>query len=271
VLPGLLGRLGIDVLTVNNRLDQMAAAESLADRMSALERLGELVAGARAAFGLRFDPVGERVALVNERGELIQEDRALLVLLDLVASESRGRQVALPVTTTRVAEQVCRFHGVDVIWTPTSPEDLTRAAAKPEVAFAADGRGGFVVPEFAPVLDGTAAFVRMAGLIARARLTLSQIDARIPAAAVVRRSVPTPWAAKGAVMRKAVEHAGTARTDTTDGVKVILPGGRWVLVIPDPAEAMTHLWAEGVDTADSARLLERWGGVVEATIGAPSV
>ncbi len=109
----------------------------------------------------------------------------------------------------------------------------------------------------------------MAGLIARAQLTLSEIDARIPASAVVRRSVPTPWAAKGAVMREVVEHAGSARTDTTDGVKLISPDGRWVLVIPDPAEAMTHLWAEGTDTADSARLLQEWGSLVATAIGSP--
>jgi mannose-1-phosphate guanylyltransferase/phosphomannomutase len=270
VLPGLLGRLGIDALTVNGRLDQVSTTESLADRMGDLERLGELVAGSHAAFGLRFDQVGERISLVNERGELIRDDRALLVLLDLVAAENHGRSVALPVTTTRVAEQVCRFHGVNVIWTSTSPEALSRAATDPKVAFAGDGRGGFVVPEFAPALDGTAAFVRMAGLIARTELTLSEIDARIPAAAVVRRSVPTPWAAKGGVMREIAEHAGPARVDTTDGVKVISSDGRWVLVIPDPAEAMTHLWAEGTDTADSARLLEHWGGVVVAAIGGPN-
>ncbi len=187
-------------------------------------------------------------------------------MLDLVASENRGRSVALPVTATRVAEQVCRFHGVDVIWTSTSPDDLSRAAAAPSVAFAGDGLGGFVVPEFAPALDGTAAFVRMAGLIARTRLTLSEIDGRIPASAVVRRSVPTPWAAKGAVMRQVVEHVGSAQVDTTDGVKVVFDNGRWVLVIPDPAEAMTHLWAEGLDTADSARLLEDWGNVVVSAI-----
>jgi mannose-1-phosphate guanylyltransferase/phosphomannomutase len=262
VLPGLLGRLGIDALTVNGRLDQMSTTESLADRMGNLERLGELVAGSRASFGLRFDQVGERVSVVNERGELIRDDRALLVLLDLVASENYGGSVALPVTTTRVAEQVCHFHGVNVIWTSTSPEALSRAAAEPGVVFAGDGRGGFVVPEFAPALDGTAAFIRMAGLIARTQLTLSEIDARIPAAAVVRRSVPTPWAAKGAVMREVAQHAGSARVDTTDGLKVLFTDGRWVLIIPDPAEAMTHLWAEGVDTADSARLLEHWGGVV---------
>jgi mannose-1-phosphate guanylyltransferase/phosphomannomutase len=68
-------------------------------------------------------------------------------------------------------------------------------------------------------------------------------------------------------MREVVEHAGSARTDTTDGVKMVSSDGRWVLVIPDPAEAMTHLWAEGTDTADSARLLQTWGGIVSAAIG----
>ena len=48
---------------------------------------------------------------------MISDDRALLVLLDLVAAERRRGRVALPVTTTRVAEQVCRFHGVQVDWT----------------------------------------------------------------------------------------------------------------------------------------------------------
>jgi mannose-1-phosphate guanylyltransferase/phosphomannomutase len=71
-------------------------------------------------------------------------------------------------------------------------------------------------------------------------------------------------------MRELAEHAGTARVDTTDGLKIISSDGRWVLVIPDPAEAITHLWAEGIDTADSARLLEHWGAIAQGAIGRPS-
>ena len=67
--------------------------------------------------------------------------------------------------------------------------------------FAGDGRGGFIVPEFAPTVDGLAVFLRLLGLVARTRLSLSQIDARIPEVKLLRRTVPTPWAAKGAVMR----------------------------------------------------------------------
>jgi mannose-1-phosphate guanylyltransferase/phosphomannomutase len=262
VLPALLGRLGVDVLTVNGRLDEGSTSESVAAHMRALERLGQLVSTSHAAFGVRFDTVGERLTLVDERGELIQDDRALLVVLDLVAAERRGGQVALPVTTTRIAEQVARFHGVDVRWTPTSAADLARVSGDPGVIFAGDGRGGFVVPEFSPAIDAVATFVRLVGLVARTRMTLSQIDARIPHAHVLRRSVPTPWASKGAVMRHVVESADGQAVDTTDGVRVVGADGSWVLVLPDPAEAVTHLWAEGPDPAQTTGLLERWAAII---------
>ncbi|MEW2360166.1 mannose-1-phosphate guanyltransferase [Spirillospora sp. NPDC029432] len=263
VLPTLLGRVGVDVLTRNNRLDEANPTETLAERMRDLQRLGELVSSSRAAFGVRFDPVGERISLVDESGQLIGDDRALLVMLDLVAAERRGGRVALPVTTTRVAEQVCRFHGVQVEWTSTSQDVLTKAAARPEVIFAGDGRGGFLMPEFSRTVDGIAAFVRLVGLVARTRLTLSQIDRRIPEAHLLRRSVPTPWAAKGGVMRHVVEAAGDRTIDTTDGVRVVEEDGRWVLVLPDPSDAVTHLWAEGPDADAAQELLEEWAAVVE--------
>jgi mannose-1-phosphate guanylyltransferase / phosphomannomutase len=263
VLPGLLGRIGVDVLTVNNRLDEATPTQSLAQVRADLHRLAELVYSSRAAFGVRFDPVGERIMLIDDKGALVSDDRALLVVLDLVAAERRSGRVALPVTTTRVAEEVCRYHGVEVDWTPTSPHGLYDATAADDVIFAADGRGGFVVPEFSRSIDGIAAFTRLIGLVARTRLTLSQIHARIPVAHLLRRSVPTPWAAKGSVMRTIVEAAGEREIDTTDGVRVIEPDGGWVLVLPDTAHAITHLWAEAADSDAAQALLDEWAGVVE--------
>ena len=267
VLPGLLGPIGVDVLTVNNRLDEASPTQSLAQVRAGMQRLSELVASSRADFGVRFDQVGERIQLVDDNGAMISDDRALLVVLDLIAAERKAGRVALPVTTTRVAEQVCQFHSVDVTWTPTSLHGLTGAAAADEVIFAADGRGGFVVPEFSRNLDGIAAFVRLLGLVARTRLSLSQIDDRIPRAHLLKRSMPTPWAAKGSIMRTVVEAAGDRDMDVTDGVRVVEPDGGWVLVLPDPAEAVTHLWAEGPDADAAQALLDEWAAVVERAGG----
>jgi mannose-1-phosphate guanylyltransferase/phosphomannomutase len=267
VLPNLLGRLGVDVLTVNNRLDDITTTETLAVHMQAVHRLGDLVSSSRAAFGVRFDHVGERLSLVDDRGQLVHDDRALLVLLDLVAAErGRGAAMALPVTTTRVAEQVARFHGAEILWTSTSPGDLSGRAGEKGVVFAGDGRGGFVFPDFNTAVDGVAAFAALVGMVARTQLSLSQIDQRIPQAHVVRRSVPTPWAAKGTVMRRVVETAGDRELDTTDGVRVVEPDGSWALVLPDPAQAVTHLWAEGPDAVTAGALLTGWAAVVEGAV-----
>jgi mannose-1-phosphate guanylyltransferase / phosphomannomutase len=262
VLPSLLGRLGVDALTVNNGLDEASPTESGPERRESLQRLGRLVSSSRAAFGIHFDPVGERISIVDERGGIIDDERALLVTVDLVAAEHRRGRVALPVTTTRLAEQVAAFHGVQIDWISTAPASLTEATERPGSIFGGDGRGGFVVPAFSSAIDGFAAFVQLVGLVARTQLPLSEIDRRIPQSHIARRSVPTPWAAKGMVMRSVVGEAGTRTLDTTDGVRVVEPDGSWALVLPDPAEPVTHLWAEAADDNKASALVERWADVV---------
>src|SRR5208282_6945258 len=92
VLPSLLGTIGVDVLTLNNRLDEVSPTETVAQQRAGLQRLAEVVSSFRAAFGVRFDPVGERIQLVDEKGTLVSDERALLVVLDLVAAETnKGR------------------------------------------------------------------------------------------------------------------------------------------------------------------------------------
>jgi mannose-1-phosphate guanylyltransferase/phosphomannomutase len=263
VLPSLLSRLKVDVLTVNSRIDDDQPTDTVESLAAGLDRLGSLVASSRAAFGVRFDPVGERLSIVDDTGRPIDDDRALLVFLDLVAAERGGGRVAVPVTTTRVAEQVCQFHGVEVVWTSTAADDLARVAATPGLVLGGDGRGGFVVPELSPGIDPYAAFVRLLGLVARTKLTLSQIDGRIPRAYVLRRDVPTPWAHKGQVMRTVLEHAARREVETVDGVRIIEEDGSWVLVLPDPAEAVTRLWAEGVSAERATSLLDEWTRVID--------
>ena len=60
-----------------------------------------------------------------------------------------------------------------------------------------------------------------------------------------------------------MEAAGDHEIDTTDGVRVIERDRGWVLVLPDPADAVTHLWAEGNDADTAQLLLDEWASVVE--------
>ena len=92
VLPSLLGRVGRGRAHRQQPPGRRLAhrdARRAPPRPAAPRRSSS--APPRAAFGVRFDPVGERIALVDEMGQLISEERALLVVLDLVAAERRRR------------------------------------------------------------------------------------------------------------------------------------------------------------------------------------
>jgi mannose-1-phosphate guanylyltransferase/phosphomannomutase len=268
VLPRILTSLGITVLTVNNRLDEDEPTSTQSSYHAAMARLGELVASSRSDLGVRFDPTGERLSLVDETGRPFDHGRALLVMLDLVAAERRSGVVALPAHTTRVAEAVTAYHGVAVERGGASTASLSRLAQRPGLIFAGDGRGGFIVPEMAPTVDGIAAFVRLVGLVARTRMTLSAIDRRIPVAHTARASVPTPWARRGAAMRTIMEAAAGRVVDTVEGVRIRAEDGSWVLAVPDEGEAVIRLWAEAESDEAAEHLLARWYAVIESAVAA---
>ena len=45
--------------------------------------------------------------------------------------------------------------------------------------------------------------------------------------------------------------------------RVVEADGAWVLVLPDPAQPVTHVWAEARDPETAARLLAHWSAHVE--------
>ncbi len=268
VLPRVLSALGVSVLTVNNRLDEEQPTSTRASYHAAMARLGELVSSSRSDLGVRFDPTGERLSLVDETGRPFDHGRALLVMLDLVAAERRGGVVGLPAHTTRVAQDVTAYHGVSVDWSGTSTAALSRVAGRPGLIFAGDGRGGFIVPEMGPHVDAIAAFVRLVGLVARTQLTLSAIDRRIPQAHLSRAAVATPWARRGAVMRTLVETAGPRVVDTSEGVRLVEPDGSWVLAVPDEVEAVIRVWVEGPSDQRVDDVMAHWVAVIQGEAAA---
>ena len=134
---------------------------------------------------------------------------------------------------------------------------LAEAANQPGVGFAADLSGGFILPGFLPALDGSAAFLKVLDLLAIRQRPLSELVAKAPPIHIVHEEVITPWEAKGAVMRSLLEQSKGREVVLVDGVKVYHDGG-WALLLPDPNEPVTHIWAEGESVAEARALAQEY-------------
>jgi mannose-1-phosphate guanylyltransferase/phosphomannomutase len=179
----------------------------------------------------------------------------MLSLLRLVLDTTDKAIIALPVSSSRVAERMCEVSGATLVWTKLSTPHLMEVASTPGIDFAASQEGGYIFPAFLPAYDGVATFVKTLGLLAASDQRLSDVVSDLPRIHIAHESVVTPWEKKGAVMRTIVEKTKDHEHVLVDGVKVLYDDG-WVLVLPDPEEPITHIWAESRSDAD-ARVLAK--------------
>ncbi|MGB6057247.1 MAG: mannose-1-phosphate guanyltransferase [Microthrixaceae bacterium] len=251
VMPNVLAKLGAEVLVVN----PFASTKGVLgfDREEHAQTVAALVQGSGADLGAVLDPSGEQLVLVDDSGAILSFDQTLLVFLDLVCDRLLGDKVVLPVTASRSAAKIVRDRGYEVVWSKTSPAALMAAADQPGVGFAANLEGGIILPGFLPAFDAAAGLLKMLDLLSVRDTKLSELVSSAPAVHQVREEVVTPWEQKGTVMRTMVEQTQGREVDLIDGIKVYHETG-WVLVLPDPEEPVTHIWAEG-DSREAARSL----------------
>jgi mannose-1-phosphate guanylyltransferase/phosphomannomutase len=248
VMPNLLAKLEAEVLVVNPYAN--TASVLTFDRQTSAARVAELVRASGAHLGAVLDPGGEHLAIVDDRGHALTDDEALLVLLTLVTEAHPSARVALPVAASRAAEDICAKAGAEIVWTKLSASHLMEVARSEHVTLAASQSGGFIFPRFLPAYDAAATLVNLLALLTTTGRRLSQMVAELPPVHVVHQSVHTPWDQKGMVMRTLVESSQGRDLVLVDGVKVIESDG-WALVLPDPEEPVTHVWAEASSDAQA--------------------
>ena len=249
VMPNVLAKLGAEVLSVNPYASTAGAATL--DVEAHARRVSELVRASGAHLGAVIHPDGERLTIIDDAGQVLDDDAALFALLQLVCATNEHARVALPVSVGVGAQELCERFGAEIVWTKLSASHLMEVASGKDITFAASQEGGYIFPPFLPAYDAVATLVNLLAMLAGTGLRLSKVVSQSPHAHIAHQAVATPWEQKGMVMRTMVERMKDQELVLIDGVKVLHEDG-WALVLPDPEEPITHVWAEG-GTAGEAR------------------
>ncbi len=257
VMPSVLSKIGAEVLAVNPYASTASAAASFEEPNARAARIADLVRASGSQLGLVVDPDGETATLIDDGGAILRPEQALLAVVELVASAHPGACVALPVSVSREAERIASQHGAQITWTKLSASHLMEVGSTAQVDLAASLDGGFIWPDFLPAFDATATLVKVLDLLAVTERSLSSVVGELRSVHITHETVDTPWERKGAVMREMMEQAAGQDVVLVDGVKVLHHDG-WALVLPDPEEALTHVWAEGASDQGARRLAQSY-------------
>jgi mannose-1-phosphate guanylyltransferase / phosphomannomutase len=257
IFPQVLGELHTEVVALNAYPDGTRLTRSAEEFDQSFKRLGEIVGTLKAHLGVMMDAAAQKIFIADDTGRLLDGELALALMALLVFRSKPGARVAVPISSTRIIEELAAAHGGKVLRTQTSYISLLEAASREATDFVGEGRGGYVFPAFQPAFDSMMATAKLLELLATAGQPLSKLVDEIPPIHLVRRQVACSWEKKGTIMRRLIEATRKEKVQLVDGVK-IWHGKSWVLIIPDADKPIFHVDAEGNHAEESQQLALRY-------------
>jgi len=257
IFPSVLGALGVEVIALNAYLDETRISKTSEEFQRSLQQLSNIVRTLGADLGVLLDTGGEKVFLVDEKGEVLPGDLALALVALLVMRTRPPGRIVVPVTASRAVERMAAEYGFEVTRSRGTARALTEAALASDVALVGEELGGLIFPSFHPAFDGMSGVVRILEMMARLDVRLHQLTRAVPESHITRLEVPCPDERKGAVMRRLIEATKGGEVELIEGVRVRM-GEDWVAAIPDADRPIFHVIAEAGDRERAQGLAEEF-------------
>jgi mannose-1-phosphate guanylyltransferase/phosphomannomutase len=263
VLSPILTDLGVEVVPLAAHVDGEKMSVSPQEFDKALRELSLITGALGTHLGVRFDVGGEKIFLVDHRGEHVSEVTASVAVAALALRSAPGGTIVVPVNMPSVFDEIAARHGGQVLRCKVDPHDLMRMSAREGVVLATDGTGNFVFPQFQPTIDGLMAAAKLLEFLAIHETTLADTVASLPPFHISHEQVSCPWEAKGTVMRLLNQQYKDRRAELIDGIKILLADSEWVLILPDPDYPRFHVYAEARSNSEAQDLADRYVRIVE--------
>jgi len=266
ILSDLLNRIGVEVLPLNAIVDETKLA-ILRDRFQQdLRRMSKIMGALGVNVGVRLDVGGEKIFVVDERGQVLDNLTASLLMTELTLYAHPGQTIVLPATLPDAFATVAAWHAARVIYVKNDFSELMNAANQPDILLALDGSGQFIFPDFMPAPDGLMATVRLLEYLAVRGMKISEVTSYLPPFFLAHDRIDAPWDVKGALMRKLNQEYVGENVVTIDGFKIRLAANEWVHINPNPDTPFVDISAEAADTVRATELVVEYANQVRAII-----
>ncbi len=258
----LLEEAGFQVETLHDIKDPTFGGSMPDPKESILQELKACIISSRANLGAANDGDSDRFAFMDEVGNFYPANKSLPIILKYLI-EKRGYKgvVARTVATTHLLDDVAHKHGFNVIETAVGFKWLCEIMRREPTILCAEESGGMSILGHIPEKDGILAILLMAEVLAITGKKLSELWAEVQEFVGKNYfydslNLHLEGDAKQAFMDKfndpnlkEITGFKVLNVDKTEGVKIYLDQGTWLLARPSGTEAMCRVYFEGNDKA----------------------
>ena len=260
-LDGLLERVGVSVTSLHDRRDVLFGGHPPDPAEEHLAELRQAMTESGAHLGLATDGDADRFGILDEGGAFVSPNHILALLLDYLVESRQWTAdgtwpggVAKSVATTHLINAVAEHHKIPLYETPVGFKYIGELIEQDKIILGGEESAGTSIRRHVPEKDGILACLLTAEMVATRRMPLSrQLEAlfhKVGSYYPGRWNVPLTepvrirFTERSREEYSSLEGRRVARTDRTDGLKLIFEDGSWVLFRLSGTEPVCRLYCE---------------------------
>ncbi len=255
-IPLLLEALGVDVIKLycepNGQFPHNP--EPLKEHLT---DLSEAVKKHKADFGIVVDPDVDRLAFMDENGNMFGEEYTLVACADYVLSKTPGNTVS-NMSSTRALRDVTEKHGGTYEASAVGEVNVVSLMKKNKVVIGGEGNGGIIYPDAHYGRDALVGVALFLSLLAEKDITVSALRDTYPNYFMSKKKIQlTPSLDVDAILKAMENRYQNEQLTTIDGVKIDFSES-WVHLRKSNTEPIIRIYTEAKSQNEADTLADKF-------------
>lgn len=263
-IPALLKRMGVEVVELycepNGHFPHNP--EPLKEHLT---DICELVKKEKADFGIVVDPDVDRLAFIDNNGEMFGEEYTLVACADYVLSKTPGNTVS-NLSSSRALRDITQKHNGNYEASAVGEVNVVQLMKDNNAVIGGEGNGGIIYPEShygRDSLVGTALFLTY---LAENGKKVADLRAEYPSYFMSKNKIElTPDLDVDGVLKAVEKRHSSEEISTVDGVKIDFPEN-WVHLRKSNTEPIIRIYTEAKSQKEADELAQKMIKEIESII-----
>lgn len=261
-VPALLKELGVEVIELY--CDPTGHFPHNPEPLK--EHLGDLAAAVvehKAHLGITVDPDVDRLAFMDENGEMFGEEYTLVACADYILGHKKGNTVS-NLSSSRALRDVTVKHGGSYYAAAVGEVNVVQKMKDMNAVIGGEGNGGIIYPESHYGRDALVGIAMFLSLLTERKMPVSALRASYPAYFMSKKKVElTKGMPVDAIMSDIAVVYDKEEITTIDGVKIDFETA-WVHMRKSNTEPIIRIYTEAPSQQEADDLASRFISELEA-------
>jgi len=209
-----------------------------------LNDLQELVKSNKLDFGFAFDMDGDRLVIINDKGESLNPDSTLLLCI-LGAIQTDIKKFTISLDTSITIDKYIKNNGGEITYSKVGESNVLKKIIESKAQAGGEGSsGGFIMPSFTSCRDGLLASILVCSLNPKLVNQCLDLASKYKQ---IRTKIPIMPEANVSEILEKISKTFTPdsyQVINEDGFKFLLDEDSWVLVRPSNTEHVLRISLE---------------------------